>query len=62
MQKDRKITLIMGAITLAVIFASSAIAGKYEEYAEYAEWGVLIYAALLFVVSAVFLIRKENAA
>lgn len=61
MRKDRKIILIMGALTLAFIFASSAIAGKYDEYAEYVDWGLLVYAALLFVVS-VFLIKKEKAA
>ena len=60
-EKQRKIVLIMGAITLAVIFASSAIAGKYNEYAEYVEYGVFIYAGLLFVAT-VFLIKKEKAA
>lgn len=60
-EKQRKIILLMGAISLAVIFASTAIAGKYDEYAEYVEWGVFIYAALLFV-AAIFLIRKEKAA
>jgi len=61
MRKDWKITLIMGVTTLAVIFASTAIAAKYDEYVDYVVWGVLVYAALLFVVS-VFLIRKAKAA
>ena len=59
--KQRKIVLIMGASTLAVIFASTAIAMKYDDYVDYVVWGVFLYAALLFVVSVV-MIRKQKAA
>ena len=59
--QQRKIVCIMGASALVVIFASTAIAAKCDEYVNYVVWGGYIYAALLFV-AAIFLIKKEKAA
>ena len=59
--KQRKIVLIMGASTLAVILASTAIAMKYEDYVDYVVWGGYIYAALLFVAAVVMLIKEKAA-
>jgi len=59
--KQRKIVLIMGASTLIVIFASSAIAMKYDDYIDYVVWGGYLYAALLFVVAVVMLIKEKAA-
>jgi hypothetical protein len=59
--RHHKIVYIAGAITLVVILASTIAAGKYPDYSDYVVWGVLIYAALLFV-AAFFVIRKKTAA
>ena len=57
--KQRKNVLIMFVSTLVVIFASTAIAMKYDDYIDYVVWGVFLYAALLFVVSIVMLMKEK---
>lgn len=57
--KQRKTVLIMYASFLVVIFASTAIAMRYDDYVDYVVWGVFLYAALLFVVSIVMLMKEK---
>ena len=59
--KQRKNVLIMFVSTLVVIFASTAIAMKYDDYIDYVVWGIFLYAALLFVAAVVMLIREKAA-
>jgi len=57
--KERKNILIMFVSTLVVIFASTAIAMRYDDYVDYVVWGVFLYAALLFVVAIVMLMKEK---
>jgi predicted lysophospholipase L1 biosynthesis ABC-type transport system permease subunit len=58
--KQWKIIYIQFASTLVVIFASTALAMKYDDYIAYIVWGGTIYAVLLIVVSFLIM-RKDNA-
>jgi hypothetical protein len=59
-EKQWKIISIQFVSFLVVIFVSTALAMKYDDYIDYIAWGVIIYAALL-VVAAFFMIKKERA-
>ena len=58
--KQWKTVLMIYASFLVVIFASTAIAMKYDDYIDYVVWGGTIYAVLLVVVSFLIM-RKDNA-
>lgn len=58
--KQWKIIYIQFASCLVVIFASTALAMKYDDYIDYIAWGVIIYAALL-VLATFFMMKKERA-
>ena len=59
--KQRKIIFMMYASFMVVILASTAIAMKYEDYVDYVEWGLGLFAALLFVVSLVMILKEKEA-
>lgn len=56
--QQQRLVYIVGAFTLAAIFASSVVAGKYPEYINYV-WAGLMAIAVLLVVGALRMIRTN---